>query len=579
MRTGVGWSMAFLPVDRAASRTFVLRGIATLFLLVGVIGLGNLLPVPEGGSRVFGGPFSLAPPVLAIGLAMIWRRVLLSLFLGVVAGALLVEGFSSPVRAGWSTLADYVVPAVLDVENLKIFAFTLLLMGMVGILIRSGGVDGVVAAVSRFARSRRSGQTLVASMGVAIFFDDYANTVVVGSSARPITDRLGISREKLAYIVDSTAAPVASLAIISTWIGIEIRYLDEQIPYLKDVATTGYGVFLNLIPVRFYCILALAMVFVVALLGRDFGPMLRAERRAAGGQTVRPGSRNRFARGFEGLSMREGNRPNGWFGLLPVMAVLGSILVSFFVMGRDRVVGGVPSVWSFSGWRDAFSAVPDSTLLLVFAGGAGTLVAGGMSLFGGKLRFRELLDAFWKGASSLGSAIVLLILAISLRKVTDGDHLDSASYVLTLLSGIDPLFIPLAVFVAAAGIAFATGTSWGTMGILLPFAVPLAAHAAELSGNPALLLLATGAVLDGAVFGDHCSPISDTTVLSSIGSMCDLMDHVRTQAPYALAAMSVAGLAGYFAVAQGWWGSGAAVLVGVGVLLALVRLVGRKPVA
>ena len=540
-----------------------------------VVAVGFLLPPGEGERRIAGGPFSLFPPVLAIVLAVVWRRVLSALLMGVLVGALLVEGFH-PGGAIWGTVSDYLVPTVLDVENLKIFAFTFLLMGMVGIMIASGGIEGVVHAVARFARSRRSGQSLVAAMGVAVFFDDYANTMVVGSSTRPITDRLGISREKLAYIVDSTAAPVASLAIISTWIGIEVRYLDEQLPYFGELAATGYGVFLSLIPVRFYCWFALMMVFIVATTGRDFGPMLRAERRAVSGHPAKPGSGFGLSSGFKDLGMQEGLKPNLWFGVVPVVGVLVSILVTFFLAGASKVAGGFPSPFRLGGWRDAFSAVEDSTTLLVVAGAIGTGLAGTMSLLWGRLKFNRVAGAWWKGARSLGVAVALLVLAISLRKVTDDQHLDSARYVLAMLSGTTAWLVPLVVFVAAAAIAFATGTSWGTMGILLPFAVPLAAQAAAEAGQPLLLLLATGAVLDGAVFGDHCSPISDTTVLSSIGSSCDLMDHVKTQAPYALAAMATAGVVGYLGVARDWWSPGLAWVLGGFVLLVMVRLVGRK---
>jgi Na+/H+ antiporter NhaC len=274
--------------------------------------------------------------------------------------------------------------------------------------------------------------------------------------------------------------------------------------------------------------------------------------------------------------MRPGAVPNAWFGLIPVLGVLVTILVTFFLSGAAEVPGSSPSPFRLSGWKDAFAAVQDSTSLLVLAGLVGTMLALSMSVVARKLTLLQSLGAWWSGARSLGIAVALLVLAIALRKVTDGEHLDSARYVLAMLSGTTLWLVPLVVFLAAAGIAFATGTSWGTMGILLPFAVPLAAQAAAESGQPMLLLLATGAVLDGAVFGDHCSPISDTTVLSSIGSSCDLMDHVKTQAPYAVAAMVVAGLVGYLGIALGWWASGVAWLLGGGILFVLIRFVGRK---
>ncbi len=551
--------------------------------LILTVGIGGLLiaglfmiPPGENGSRVVGGPMSLLPPLVAIMLAVVWRRVLMGLFIGVLVGAFLHTGFS-PVNAVVETVGYIILPTAVDVENLYIFGFTFSLMGMVGILIRNGGIEGVVQFVSRFARGRRSAQTMVALMGTAVFFDDYANTVVVGSSARPLTDRLKVSREKLAYIVDSTAAPIASLAIISTWIGIEIRYLDEQIHFLDSFAATGYGVFLHLIPMRFYCIFAIATVFAIALSGRDFGPMLKAERRALGGEPLRRGSKPMVSRDFQRLVMEPGVIPNAWYGLGPILVVLVAIVGSFFWAGSSALSLPLSAVFSVGGWKDAFSAVTNSTQLLLLAGVSGSLVALGSSWLGGKLSILKGLDAWWSGARSLTVAVVLLILAISLRKITDEEHLATANYVLEILSGTSPYLVPVSVFLTAAAIAFATGTSWGTMGILLPFAVPLAANAAGTAGDPMLLILSTGAVLDGAVFGDHCSPISDTTVLSSIGSMSDLMDHVKTQVPYALLSMTVAALVGYGLMP--WFGFSLWASYGLGLLLILGTVwgIGRRP--
>lgn len=551
---------------------YTLRIVLSVAFVVAASFLAHYLaPVGPEGQRVIAGPYSLFPPVIAIGMAIIWRRILPSLVAGIFAGAMLVDS-GNPLAAAWHTVVEYVVPTAVDLENVYLFVFTFSLMGMVGVLIRNGGIEGMVRVVSRLAGGRRSTQAVVGAMGTAVFFDDYANAVVVGSSARAMTDRAGISREKLAYLVDSTAAPIASIAIISTWIGIEIGLLNDQMDYLQQVAPNAYGVFLHMIPYRFYCLFTLMAVFSIACLGRDFGPMLAAERRAKKGKVFRDGARLLSSQSFQKLKIKEGVSPRWYNGFLPIALVLATILVTFFAFGA-AALGKPGSVLSVTHWKDCFCAVENTGQLLSAAGILGGVAAIVMSVAQGQLSVWESLKAWVAGARSMLGAIALLILAMSLRKVTDAEHLQLARYVISILADTGAVWVPVTIFVTAAVIAFSTGTSYGTMGILIPVAVPLAAR----SGDPMLMVLATGAVLDGAVFGDHCSPISDTTVLSSIGSSCDHMDHVKTQAPYALFSMLVAGALGYVLLPvlglpiMGVYGLGFLIIVGG------VRLLGRKP--
>lgn len=551
---------------------FATRILVSLAFVAVACGLAMVCTRGPGGELIASGPFSLFPPVIAIGMAIIWRRILASLAAGIFAGAVLVDDFN-PLAGAWHTVTEYVAPTAVDPENVYLFVFTLALMGMVGVLIKNGGIEGMVAAVSRFAGGRRSTQAVVGAMGTAVFFDDYANSVVVGSSARALTDRAGISREKLAYLVDSTAAPVASIAIISTWIGIEIGLLNDQMEYLGVVAPNGYGVFLNMIPYRFYCLFTLVAVFSFALLGRDFGPMLKAERRAKEtGQVSREGARLLTSQSFQKLTMKPGVDAVWYNGFVPIFLVLSSILVSFLVFGA-AALDQPGALLSVAGWKDCFCAVTNTGQLLSSAGILGGVAAIAMSVYQGRLSLGESVKAWLAGARSMLGAIVLLILAMSLRTVTDAEHLQLARYVISILADTSAVWVPVTIFVTAAVIAFSTGTSYGTMGILIPVAVPLAAR----SGDPMLLVLATGAVLDGAVFGDHCSPISDTTVLSSIGSSCDHMDHVKTQAPYAIFSMLVAGAFGYVLMPVFGLPVVGAYALGAVCLAGGVRIFGRKP--
>ena len=507
--------------------------------------------------------FALIPPVAAILLAWAWRRVLTALLIGVFSGALVLERLN-PFTATLDTAWGLLIKTAVEPDSLEIFAFTLLLAGMVGIMIRSGAVTDFVNRMSGIARGRRSGQALVETLGVLVFFDDYANTMVVGAASRPLTDRLGISREKLAYLVDSTAAPVASLALVSTWIGIEISYLTKQMPLLHDFAGSGYGIFLQLIPFRLYCLFTLVMLTLIAATGRDFGPMLAAERLA------RPVTEPKRGQGAQPPKA-------SWAGaVFPVVTVLAVIMLSFLIEGGIRMNRPV-EFFSFAFWRDAFVAVDNSSLLLVIASAAGISVAAAFALIGRSLGLNTTLIAALGSMRTMLPALGLLVLAQALRKVTDTHHLQTAQYLVSLLSNLNLNFVPISIFLVAAAVAFATGTSWGTMGILIPVAVPLSVAAVHnVHGNPVIILISTAAVLDGAVFGDHCSPISDTTVMSSIGSSCNHLAHVRTQIPYALTTMSVAAIVGYLGLPLLNLPIWAVYVTGTAVIAGIVFFIGKK---
>ncbi len=555
----------------------LLRRVAwTTGLIVIIAGALAMLP-RTAGTWIVLGPFAMAPPILAILVALVWRRILLALFIGVWLGAALA-GPHDPARSLFHAVWTYTLPTLWNVGSMSMIIFTLLLMGMIGILIRNGGIAGLVGGVSHLARGRRSAQGLVGVMGLVVFFDDYSNTVVVGTTARSLTDRHRISREKLAYIVDSTAAPVASVALVSTWIGIEIQYLEEQITHLSVIAASGYGVFLHLIPYRFYCFFALIMVFVIAVTGRDFGPMRKAEERARrDGTLVAPGSRPMTSAAFNRFTTKSGVPARWYNAMIPIGAVLGFIFVAFYLAGAATLPPGEADVFSLDGWRKAFTNVTNTGPWMVAAGLMGCLLAVGMSLWQRLLTPGEVAKAFNTGMTSMLPAIGLIALALGLQRTTGAEALGTAEYLISLLRDVDPLWIPLAVFGTAAAAAFATGTSYGTMAILLPVAVPLAAaSSAGMEAAPVLVLLATGAVLDGAVYGDHCSPISDTTMLSSIGSGSDHMDHVRTQLPYATLAMAVAASGGYVLLPRLAMSPWLTYLAGLPLLVGVVWLFGRR---
>ena len=529
-------------------------------------------PLPTG--------LSLLPPLIAILLAIAFRQVLVALGVAVWLGATLA-GPTDPVTGLWSAVADYAVPSVAG--NWLMFVFTVSLMGMVSVLVRSGGIQGLVNLVSRRARGTRSTQLVTAAMGTAIFFDDYANSLIVGASARPLTDARRISREKLSYLVDSTAAPVAGIAVISTWIGIELVYLGAQLDYIPE-AHSAYDLFFQIVPFRFYCLFTIAFVYLLVALGRDFGPMLRAERRARRtGAVLREGAVPLATGGLTAATPKDG-APLRWANaIVPVAVTILGAFAGFVVAGYGPMAAaGVPfDLLSFDSWRAAFVYGGDySPEVLATAGLAGSATAILLALVQGILTVREALGAWLRGVWAMRLALAILVLAISIREVTEA--LDTAPFLVSLLHDVPALWLPFLSFLLAAAVAFATGTSWGTMGILLPVVVPLVYHQASVGGAAAagpIMLLAVASVLDGAIFGDHCSPISDTTVLSSVASAADHMDHVRTQTPYAVLTMAVAGGFGYFLVA---WTNVSVLVVyplGIAVLAGVLFLFGRRPEA
>jgi Na+/H+ antiporter NhaC len=513
---------------------------------------------------------SLVPALVAIGAALVFRQVVVALFGGVWIGAWIHYG---SLAGAWFGLLDtvqvYILGALADADHAAILIFTLMIGGVVGIIQKNGGTRGIVGIVTEWARSARRGQVATALLGTAIFFDDYANTLIVGGTMRPITDRLRISREKLAYIVDSTAAPIASLALVTTWIGYEVGLIGTAVSQLPGYDEAAYAVFLNSIPYSFYPILALGFVYAVATSRRDFGPMLRAERRAREtGQLYRTGSDIAQAEAESEVLVPSEDTPKRAFNaVIPIVVLVVGVLGGLFATGEGESIREIISS------ADSYKAMMWASLLSV-------IVAVALSVGQRLLTLEEAINAWYAGMKAMLLAIIILVLAWALSGVND--VLGTADYLISTLSGtLAPGVVPALVFVLAALTAFSTGSSWGTMGILMPLVVPLAwgvLAADGLAADPAnyhILYSAVSAVLAGAVWGDHCSPISDTTILSSLASSCDHIDHVRTQLPYALLVGLVAIFLGTLPAGFGapWW---LCLPVGAGVLLAVLWFVGKE---
>lgn len=538
-------------------------------LVVGaVLGVACLwLPDVAHRGRALG-PGALLPPLVAVVLTLATGRLVVSLASAALAGAVVLYG---PLLAVPLGARHFVVDTLLDPTHLAIIGFATCLLTMVSVMSESGGTGAVVGLIRRYIASRRRTQVGGALMGCALFFDDYANCMIVGPALRPLFDRFGISRARLAFVVDATAAPIAGLVPLSTWVGYEIGLLDGALGGL-GLDVSGFSMLLEMLPYRFYCVFALGLVFITAVTGREYGPMLAAEDKAFAARAAR--SREQAADASAASDTAEEavvrGRPRDAF--VPMTTVLVVVAVGFvFDGGGLGALTSEPSrVASLAFWRQTLSAAHHGAQVLLVASVVGLVLSIALPTVGGRISRDRLALALRSGLRvGLGATTVLLLawaLAAACSAVGTGPYLAG------VLGGhLLGWMVPLVTFATAAGIAFATGTSWGTMAMLLPTALPLSHQL----GEPWLMAVTAAAVLDGSIFGDHCSPISDTTLMSSIGAECDHLEHVRTQIPYATLAMLMALTAGYGATLLGLpapacWGLG---LLG---LLVVVRLLGRR---
>ena len=526
---------------------------------------------------------SILPPLIAILMALITKEVFSSLFIGLLIGTSVIYKYSgisffvAIFKGAFAIIDTYLMQALLNHEHLSIIIFSMLIGGMVTLISLNGGMKGIVNILSRYANNRRSGQFITYLMGLLIFFDDYANTLVVGNTMRPVTDKLKISREKLAYLVDSTSAPIAAIAFITTWIGAELSYIQQGITEV-GLEASAYSVFLQSLRYSFYPILTLIFIPMLIWQRKDFGPMLKAEQQA---RQLNPANINKTGRSpqiMKELEVSEDVTPKWYNAVIPVLIVVFGTIAGLIYTGWNVTIWGNPNL-SFTtklsqtiGDADVFNALIWSSLAGVFAALVLTTSQRIMNL-------KESIEGLINGFKTMFHAILILSLAWSLALLTD--HLHTAEFITGLLTAINisPQFIPALTFVFAAAIAFSTGSSWGTMAIIYPLILPAIWKIGQEAGmdTEAILPLfynAVSCVLAGAVLGDHCSPISDTTILSSLACSCNHILHVRTQMPYALLVGSIALLGGTLPSAFGLPVI-VSYIVAIGLLYAIIKVKGK----
>ena len=509
---------------------------------------------------------SILPPLIAIALAFLTRSIVPSLFVAIWFGSWAVNGltFGGIFTGLLDSFNVFILNTILDRDHAIIALFTLMLGGMVGIIYRNGGMHGIIQLLIKKANTPKKGQISIWLFGVIIFFDDYSNTLIVGNTSRLLCDKLGISREKLAYLVDSTSAPVATVAVITTWIGFQISIISDSIESIGGISESAYLLFIHSIAYSFYPFLALFLVGLVVTTGKDFGPMVEAElqaRKNKNKKIVKSEQNN-----GEELKVKDDISYNAVNAILPISVLVISMFYFIFSSGQGDTIKDI------LGSADTFSALMHSTLLSAF-------VAAILSVGQRILSLNETFEAWYNGLKFMLMGLLVLVLAWALADISKELH--TADYIVSVLGDKIPIqILPTVVFFIAAITAFGSGSSWGVMAILMPLVIPLCWAVMENYGGPGpenihILYSTIACVLTGAVWADHCSPISDTTILTSMASGCDLMDHVKTQMPYALIAGSTALFAGTLPAGFGvpWW-----ILLGFGfvILFIIINTYGKS---
>ncbi len=520
---------------------------------------------------------TLIPTLLTVILAFITNNVVFSLLMGFLSGVILltVTGCNSfsgiPSELVSQTYTSF-VNVLGDTENLEIMLLCFVVGGMIEVVRYSGGFESLAVKLSERVSTPRKAGLITSMLGCMIFFDDYANALIVGPVMKPIMDRLHVSREKLSYIVDSTAAPVTGIAIVSSWVAVEISSIEKGLE-IAGMTGNGFPMFISSIPFTFYCLFCLGFIFLNSLVGRDFGPMLKAERRAR-----KEGNKNTDSSEKLIVKDRMTQRIISGVGSIAFMVILSIIL--FYITGKKTAValGLLPANAPFT-FETVVTAISNAnTVRLIITS---TILASIIAVVSGvalKLfNLKEALKSWFDGAKNLFSTIVMLTLAWCLADTIG--RLGTTFFAIEIISGNIPyIYVPLLIFVCCCIVSFASG-SYGCLFVVMPLTIPLAYRMIEvgaITNSEIYLSICIASVMAGSIFGDHCSPVTDCTILSAMGSGCETMDHVKTQLPYAMVVAVVSCLA-ILMVSFGL-SVALALIIGLAIEVTVLYVFGRKPI-
>lgn len=528
--------------------------------------------------KEFPGWFSLLPPLIAILLALVFKEVHIALISGIFVGVFTLNGFQiNSVFSSLFQIVDTYIPqsiawvndGELQTGHLSIIVFSVLIGGMVHVISENGGMQGIVEKVSKLATSARRTQLATVLMGCLIFFDDYANTLVVGNTMRPLTDKFKISREKLAYIVDSTAAPIAAVAFITTWIGFQLTEIEKGIhgQNLIEINESAYSLFLGSLKYAFYPVFTIFFILVLIYTKKDFGSMLKAEQKAQKSERREK-------------EKEEKKYVSHWLNAaIPILTLIITVIVGLLITGSNPEIVEISSSYIVM-LREIISNA-DSYVALLWASFLAVIVAVFLTIAQKRTNVQDSVGLMIDGFKTMVPAVVILILAWTLALTIE--HLHTATYISSLIpQQFNMLWLPAIFFIFSALISFATGSSWNTMAVMYPICLPIIIKlGVDLDGTEhvelmmPVILNTISVILAASVFGDHCSPISDTTILSSLSSGCNHISHVNTQLPYALIVGIVSLFCGgvLFALGVPWY---LLYVIGIVLLVGIVAFFGKR---
>ena len=496
-------------MDKKSNRyfTFASLGIVVAFLVV-----AKFVTNQDTVQQSF---WALIPPLIAIGLALITKEVYSALFMGILTGALLYSGYNFEGTIN-HIFKDGIISVLSDSYNVGILCFLVILGAMVQLMNRSGGSAAFGRWASSHIKTRAGAQLATIAFGCLIFIDDYFNCLTVGSVMRPVTDKHKVSRAKLAYLIDATAAPVCIIAPISSWAAAVSGFVEGE---------NGMKLFLQTIPYNFYAILTIAMMICLVIFKVDYGPMRKHELNAIENNDLFTTSQRPFDKDETADERKDGHILNM---LVPIVSLIIGCVIGMIYSGG--FFEGVNFIDAFAG--------SDASVGLVLGSFGALVITIVYYMIANILPFNDCMDCLPDGFKQMISPILILTFAWSLKAMTDS--LGAKEYVAGVVQGSASnflSFLPFVIFLIAIGLSFASGTSWGTFGILIPIVV-----ACFEGTDHTMMIIAMSACMAGAVCGDHCSPISDTTIMSSAGAQCVHLNHVSTQLPYALTAAAVSAL-------------------------------------
>ena len=486
--------------------------IVVVLLAVAVLGIVSLFSESVPSPSTYATFWSLVPPLVAITLALITKEVYSSLFVGIVVGGVFAANFNFEGTVN-TIFHDGVVGVLTSSYNVGILIFLVILGTMVALMNKSGGSKAFGIWASKHIKSRLGAQLATIVLGALIFIDDYFNCLTVGSVMRPVSDKFKISRAKLANIIDSTAAPICIIAPISSWAAAVAGFVDGE---------DGLALFVKAIPYNFYAILTIIMMVGIVLMNAEFGPMAVHEKNAVNGDIFSDGKNH-------DNDIEEEDNPQSHGKVIDLLIPIISLIV-FCVIGMIYTGG----FFSGEGFITAFSQ-SDASVGLALGSFFALVVTIFLYCIRNVLDFKSCMDCIPEGFKSMVPAILILTFAWTLKGMTDILGVkEFVSVAMQSVSGSFMNLMPAVIFIVGCLIAFATGTSWGTFGILIPIVVAVFQNT-----NYELMIISISACMAGAVCGDHCSPISDTTIMASAGAQCNHVNHVSTQLPYAMVAAAV----------------------------------------